>query len=312
MPLGTVAAIAQANTENRTTNLNIIAKVYQEYVLHKSTYVYIEQQKLLIALVCFECFNEMWKFLILFLFIGQTFTALVPKAVHRHLNDRIVGGQPTNISNFPWQVSLQRSGTHFCGGAVYNEYVIVTAAHCVQGIEISTLKIRAGSTEWYEGGVLIEADDYKIHENYNAETMINDIAVIHLKSSLTLGTTIKSIPLANKNPVDGVPAVVSGWGTTFYGSPDLSATLQYVDLYTISHETCASSAYAYGNDIKKNMFCAYSPGKDACQGDAGGPLVSEGLLVGIASWGYGCALPDYPGVYTDIAELNSWIASSSF
>merc|ERR1712183_396218 len=61
------------------------------------------------------------------------------------------------------------------------------------------------------------------------------------------------------------------------------------------------------------MLCAARPGKDACSGDSGGPLIvrgadhTEDVVVGIVSWGTGCANPRYPGVYSRISMAYDWI-----
>ncbi|KAH8384885.1 hypothetical protein KR093_011387, partial [Drosophila rubida] len=223
------------------------------------------------------------------------------------MDGRIVGGTATTINSFPWQISLQRSGSHSCGGSIYSGNIIVTAAHCLQSVSTSVLQVRAGSSYWSSGGVVSKVSSFRNHEGYNANTMVNDIAVIRLSSSLSFGSTIKSIGLASSNPANGASASVSGWGTQSSGSSSIPSQLQYVNVNIVSQSQCASSTYGYGSQIKSTMICAYASGKDSCQGDSGGPLVSGGVLVGVVSWGYGCAAANYPGVYADVANLRSWV-----
>ncbi|XP_017051169.1 trypsin alpha-3 [Drosophila ficusphila] len=223
---------------------------------------------------------------------------------------RIVGGTATSIEDRPWQVSVQRSGAHFCGGSIISNNIIVTAAHClVSPSTASNLRIRAGSNKRTYGGVLIQVAAIQIHEGYNSATKVNDIGVMRLQSKLTFGSTIKAITMASVTPSHGASASISGWGKTSYGGSS-SATLLYVDTKIVGRTQCGSSTYGYGSWILPTMICAASANKDACQGDSGGPLVSGGQLVGVVSWGNECALANYPGVYANVAELRSWVLAA--
>ncbi|XP_005178811.1 trypsin alpha-4 [Musca domestica] len=253
----------------------------------------------------------MLKFVILLSAVACCLGAAIPEGMLPQSEGRIVGGVATTISSFPWQISLQRSGSHSCGGSVYSAKIIVTAAHCLQSVSASVLKVRAGSSYWNSGGTLVSVAAFKNHEGYSSSTKVNDIAVIRLSSSLTMSSTIKAIALASTAPANGAAASVSGWGTTSFGSSSVPSQLRYVNVKIVGRTQCASSTYGYGSKIKASMICAYTVGKDSCQGDSGGPLVSGGVLAGVVSWGQGCAQTNYPGVYADVAALRSWVVSAA-
>ncbi|KAI8039672.1 trypsin delta-like [Drosophila gunungcola] len=253
----------------------------------------------------------MLKFVILLSAVACALGGTVPEGLLPQLDGRIVGGTTTTITSFPWQISLQRSGSHSCGGSVYSANIIVTAAHCLQSVSASVLQVRAGSSLWSSGGSVAKVASFKNHEGYNANTMVNDIAIVRLSSSLSFSSSIKAIGLASSNPANGAAASVSGWGTQSYGSSSIPSQLQYVNVNIVGQSQCASSTYGYGSQIKSSMICAAASGKDACQGDSGGPLVSGGVLVGVVSWGYGCAYSNYPGVYASVADLRSWVVNNA-
>ena len=105
---------------------------------------------------------------------------------------------------------------------------------------------------------------------------------------------------------EGTVCTVSGWGTTSEGG-SLASELMKVDVPVVSDDNCRDS---YGqNDIADSMICAGLPqgGKDSCQGDSGGPFMCGNQLSGIVSWGYGCAEPGYPGVYTQTSYFVDWV-----
>lgn len=118
----------------------------------------------------------------------------------------------------------------------------------------------------------------------------------------------------------GRKAIATGWGTLKEdGKP--SCILQEVEVPVISNEKCVSQTNYTSKMITGNMLCAGYPGKgerDSCQGDSGGPLCVERddpekrlVLIGVVSWGNGCARKDFPGVYTRVTRFLQWIKDNS-
>lgn len=87
----------------------------------------------------------------------------------------------------------------------------------------------------------------------------------------------------------------------------MSVNISVVDV-NVCNETDS-----YGGELYDGMLCVghLAGGKDSCQGDSGGPLVCDGLLAGVVSWGYRCATPNYPGIYTDVNFFSEWIATAA-
>ena len=151
------------------------------------------------------------------------------------------------------------------------------------------------------------------HEDFDTFTYSNDIALLQLSEPLTFDDNVQQIALPESGQASEGDCLVSGWGVTSEGgsSPDI---LQKATVSIISDEECRTS---YGDtDVLDSMICAGSGETNHCQGDTGGPLVctdssGESYLAGIASWGYGCGRPGYPGVYTEVAYFVDWIVSNT-
>jgi len=225
---------------------------------------------------------------------------------------RIIGGSPATDGQIPYICSLRYIGSsHFCGSTIISDRSLVTAAHCVEGDQANQLQVRCNTLTHGSGGVLVTLANMFIHEEYDSFDIDNDIALLNLATALDLSqpnTAIVALPDQGSDPADGLEVDVSGWGTTSEGAGSLPANLLTVKVPIVDRAKCNDQYQLFGG-ITQAMICAGvdAGGLDACQGDSGGPLVANGVLLGATSWGYGCARPNYAGVYTRVGLFVNWI-----
>ncbi|CAG5132420.1 unnamed protein product, partial [Candidula unifasciata] len=136
-----------------------------------------------------------------------------------------------------------------------------------------------------------------------------DVAVLRLSRDLTFSDCVSPIclPQAWEDPKRAEYCVAAGWGTDNVNYPGLTQNLQSVRLPIVDHSLCVPS---YGSNYVNNLkICAgdfYRGGRDTCQGDSGGPLMckfdNRFVVLGIVSFGSGCARPRFPGIYTRVSH----------
>ncbi|KAJ8709007.1 hypothetical protein PYW07_008833 [Mythimna separata] len=237
---------------------------------------------------------------------------------------RIVGGNPTNIETYPSIVQVEfRTGILWgqsCAANILTSRYLLSAAHCFDGLffNINNRRIRAGTGNRNTGGVVISLTRRVNHPSYGRSGMDGDISVLQLSSALVYSNQIQpiSIPPQDFDLPNGLPVIHAGWGTTSSGGVS-SAILRDVTIYTIDNALCTAryASLLIPQRVTENMICAGIldvGGKDACQGDSGGPLYSTNdILVGVVSWGRGCADPFYPGVSARVASYTDWIIATA-
>ncbi|KAG8004424.1 Coagulation factor VII, partial [Nibea albiflora] len=239
------------------------------------------------------------------------------KSKQPDLQGRIVGGTECPKGECPWQVLLVYKGKGFCGGVIFKPTWILTASHCLESADVQFLKVVAGehNTEVNEGTEQhIQVAEIIMHENYKTITADNDIGLLRLVSpivytSYAVPVCLPTRGLAERDLWAVSLHTVSGWGRRGENGPT-SHILRRLKVPRIRTQQCVEDS---GVVLTENMFCAgYIEGRqDSCKGDSGGPLVTEykktAFLLGIVSWGKGCARPGNYGIYTRVSNYLEWI-----
>jgi trypsin len=152
------------------------------------------------------------------------------------------------------------------------------------------------------------------HPSYESRNQFDhDYALIELEGSSRFSPIQLNGDGGVLDPLDDLAAITAGWGSLYEGG-GAAPVLMKVEVPIQSDEKCQA---AYPGDITDTMICAGldEGGKDSCQGDSGGPLLVQmedgtPLLVGVVSWGYGCARPQRFGVYSKVSQVFQWIADT--
>lgn len=230
------------------------------------------------------------------------------------IHSRIVGGVEASVGEFPFIVSLQDRMGHFCGGSLIRPNWVLTAAHCTAGT-INKVVIGLHNLNDTRNAETFKAKRVIKHPKYNEATTDYDYALVELSGNsryqpISLNTSNFAIPTS-----PAIEAVVAGWGVTRENSTTLPARLQKVEVPLIPKTVCDKN---YKGMITDRMLCAgYARGgKDSCQGDSGGPLVATAddkktYLIGVVSWGEGCARANKPGIYSKVSYAINWIRQTA-
>lgn len=241
-------------------------------------------------------------------------------------SSRIIGGREANANRYPYTVTLiNRINEHACGGTLIARDVVLTAAHCQGGtgtfIGGNVVVGRHNLNNDNEGTVYSIRNEIP-HPSFKSDGVVTnfDIMLLFLEGNMNVNNTWVKLNSDISVPVANQSVTVMGWGKTdvndFFNHG--SDVLMNVEVNVVPNDECQKSeAYgqSYSNLVTENVLCARDVGQDSCQGDSGGPLIVRGsdvstdVQIGIVSYGIGCAMEQFPGIYVRISKAYDWITT---
>lgn len=146
-----------------------------------------------------------------------------------NIQKRIVGGQETEVHQYPWVAMLLYGGRFYCAGSLLNDQFLLTASHCVYGFRKERISVRL--LEHDRKMSHLQKIDRKVaevitHPKYNARNYDNDIAIIKLDEPVEFNEVLHPVCMPTPGrSFKGETGIVTGWGALKVGGPT-SDTLQ--------------------------------------------------------------------------------------
>lgn len=245
----------------------------------------------------------------------------------------VIGGEPASSAEFPWLAWIKSSdpaGKFTCTGSVIAPRVILTAGHCVKGMDPFTRALEAapasffrvvtGSSNHRKGTGRTEStvEQVVFYPSFSTARLQTDAGLLILSEPVQAPALALATPSDGALLAAGTQIRIAGWGMTASNAGDRPDTARTGTLEIQGAGFCLRRT-----DRKPNGSIHYTPSRQlcaldrpdletsGCHGDSGGPAVAtrtDGVpvQVGIVSGGSARCELQSPNIFTRVDLVSSW------
>lgn len=227
----------------------------------------------------------------------------------------VIGGSVAEDDAYPFMVALlfatvpANPDAFTCGGTFIASRWILTAAHCVAGLQASDFEVLVGTNSLTSGGERIPVITIRVFPDFGANSFVGeDVALLEIDEAFMIPRSIPQTPAHPHLSPGGTPAFAVGWGRTLLGG-SISSDLRHVEMPLISNGECQ---VMLDEEVVASTICAGTLGTEQsiCNGDSGGPLLvtnaGRSFQVGITSFGQNCQPPI---AFARVSAFVDWMES---
>ncbi|XP_028254127.1 ovochymase-1 [Parambassis ranga] len=210
---------------------------------------------------------------------------------------------------WPWQVSLQSNGRHYCSGVLIHRWWVLTAKHCSVRAEQDVVVLGVHDLQ------LLSAQTILVEEVFNPMQDASfppksDLSLLRLSVAAHFGSKVSPVcvPQEDEDLNDSWSCVTAGWGATKATvrlNPD---RLHHAGLTLVNRSACRQK---WGGFISDAHICSHPSGSTSCMGDSGAPLFCQKqgtyFLFGMVTWGSWRCDAEKPAIFTRISDYLLWI-----
>lgn len=220
---------------------------------------------------------------------------------------------------------LEKYWSNLCGGAIFGDNVVLTAAHCFEENDFTyakrpqTLRVVAGALKNYLPLINVHLDNnigqwrriskVVLHEHFHFPN--NDLAIVFLNEPWNFSSTVQPAPLAKRSSDHFHECWTAGYGRVGYGASDqASEDLLIARVRTMPSWQCTS----FWETNMDQFICSDSTTSDVSHGDSGSPMLcteassyaNDPIIEGIV-----CGKNfDKTTLYTRVSAFQDWISKN--